>query len=88
MSDCTVDLVLARLKVATPQDPLALFTGTKPGCIDVVFANTVETQRRIAASDPRLLGVYDQANQPTRQQVRAWAFPRAEPAPAQLALAV
>jgi hypothetical protein len=59
MSLCSVTLAANRIKVASPQSPLAVFSSgdiNKP--FDVVFATTVATQARIEKQRSKYLGTF------------------------------
>lgn len=58
MSISSITDIKARIAVATPKSPIAVFQlpGQQSGLLEAVFANTVMTRRRIDSSDPLLAG--------------------------------
>lgn len=58
MSIMTVDLIMERIKIATPDSPIAVFRSAIIGQLDAVFAETVETRRVIRSAEKQLVGVY------------------------------
>ena len=61
MSQCTIDWVMSRIKVATDQSPVAVFK--MPGSttmFNVVFESTVITKSRINHGDDLLIGIFHQ----------------------------
>lgn len=59
MTIATVDTILERVKSATSKSPIAVFKCNVFGHFNAVFANTVETQRRIRSGDPAYIGTFD-----------------------------
>jgi len=59
MTVATIDTILARVRSAPPQSPIAIFRSNRLGQFDAVFASTVETQKAIRRHNPDLIGVYD-----------------------------
>lgn len=59
MSNATLSYTMWRIEVATKYSPLAVFKSKKPGCLDSMFASTVETQKAIFENHPDLIGVFD-----------------------------
>lgn len=63
MSVSTVDIIMGRIVSARKDSPIAVFKvmdGDKKGCLDAVFAATVNTQKLINNNHPGLVGVFDQ----------------------------
>jgi hypothetical protein len=59
MSECTSAIASARIRVAHPDSPVAIFkTGNPKKPYDVVFANTVAAQARMRSQEPKLIGVF------------------------------
>ena len=58
MSIMTVDLIMEKIKIATPESPIAVFKCDIIGQLDAVFAETVETRRVIRSAEKQLVGVY------------------------------
>lgn len=59
MSDMTLRDALERISTTPAESPLAGFASTKPGHVNLVFANTVETHRWIARGVPVFVGLFD-----------------------------
>lgn len=58
MTVMTIDLIKARIQVAEPSSPIAVFSCGAQDHLNAVFANTVETQRWIREGVFPLVGVY------------------------------
>lgn len=58
MSQMSVLDALSRISEADPESPVAVFLGSSVSRVDVRFASTIDTQRRIMAGDPDLIGIY------------------------------
>lgn len=80
MSLCTLETTMARIRVATTESPVAVFTSSELNLMEVVFAGTVSAMKRLA-TDPRLIGVFDKTMDPG--QVRA-RIRRSRPGPGSL----
>ena len=57
MSNMVFGLAMAR--IANSECGLAVFKSDKPYSVNVVFADTVETQRLVRLGDPSYLGTFD-----------------------------
>jgi len=64
MTICTEEVALNRIALSPANSPLAVFKdGNK---LDVMFANTVVTQRAIENKDAYYIGSYSKENDPIR----------------------
>ena len=57
MSISSTTVIMGRIKVATPESAIAVFTG-KNGRLNAVFANTLETISKINDGAPGLIGIF------------------------------
>lgn len=60
MTLCTIEQAMDRIRVATQESPVAVFTTEQAHRVDVVFADTVHTRNRMDIDRRRLVGVFDQ----------------------------
>lgn len=58
MSDFKPEVVIQRIAVAEPESPIAVFRSAVPGCVNAVFADTIQSKREIKAR-AGLVGIYD-----------------------------
>ena len=58
MSISTVQLIAGRIKAATEESPIAVFTTNIPGKLNSVFASTVYGQKAIKTKRAQLVGVF------------------------------
>jgi len=58
MSFATVSEVMGRIKLATEESPIAVFTTPEPDKLDAIYFKTVEAAQRIKLRKPKLVGVY------------------------------
>jgi len=58
MSLCTLSRALDRIAAAEPESPLAVFATESLGRVDVMFANTVNTRKKLMRSNS-LIGIFD-----------------------------
>jgi hypothetical protein len=64
MTYYNIDITMKRIEHATPESPIAVFRADVQDMVDSVFANTVVSQRKIEANDPKLIGVFDRESDP------------------------
>lgn len=58
MTIMSSELIISRIEAATPASPIAVFKSDVKGSFDVVFANTVTTQKIILEGSRKLVGIY------------------------------
>lgn len=75
MSKMTLAHAVERIAAAAEGQEIAVFQCSSPDVLECVFARTVETQRRLKADDPRLIGVFDgtQSRETLTQALRPYA---------------
>lgn len=83
MTLCTIETAMTRIMGAREESPIAVFRGVH-GRVDVMFANTVSTRKRIDQGGPGFIGVFD-GNVP-RERVRSILRDAVIEQPAQMAL--
>lgn len=60
MSVDTVSHIMARIRAAPPESPIAVFRARVPGKLEAVFASTADAQDRIRGDKRHdLIGVFD-----------------------------
>lgn len=85
MSQAKPGIILNRIASALPESKIAVFKTNDPDQpLDAVFENTIETQKRIAAGDPALIGVYDRNSDPDTVKMTLMSHSlKSEPGPNQ-----
>ncbi|QFT55598.1 hypothetical protein [Microbulbifer sp. THAF38] len=68
MSVITISKAIERISQADPSSPLAVFQTEHPRRVNVVFANTIWTQKCIARGTWDFLGVFHRENLAEAQQ--------------------
>lgn len=58
MTLCTIETAMTRIMDAREDSPIAVFRDVH-GRLDVMFANTVSTRKRIDRGGPGLVGIFD-----------------------------
>jgi hypothetical protein len=60
MSNIVINMASKRISKSDAR--LAIFAANEPDMVNVVFADTIETQRWIRRGYPKLVGIYDRHN--------------------------
>lgn len=74
MTVSTIPNAYDRIAITDASSPLAVFRTKRADMVDAMFANTLETQKRIRACDIDYLGTFHRDNLPeAREKLAAYA---------------